>query len=119
MGRRVTYLQLEMDTCKTHGSFHKESGTFTVKTAGIYLIQFNGVACSQSGCEIGLRVNEVFKANSYSAAGHTTLYCPVGLSTVIKLGCGDRVDIFVKIGSVSELTDGGSFNRFSAILLSC
>ena len=118
-GKRVTYLQLEIETNKAHGSFNKDTGVFVVKTAGTYLVQFNGVTCSKSCCEIILRVNEATKANSFcfhDAASHT-LYGSIVVSTLMKLETGDKVDVFVKSGTVAE-SGSGAYNRFSAILLS-
>ena len=116
-GKRVTFSRLEIETCEAHGDFNKNTGVFTVKTTGAYLVQFNGVTGNKGSCEVLLRVNEETKANSfcYHAAKTHHLFGSVVISIVLKLQSGDQVDVFVKNGNLVEST--GAYNRFSAILL--
>ena len=116
-GNRVTFAQLDIETDEAHGSFDKTTGIFTAKTAGIYQINFNGVASSKGYSVINLRVNEIDKANSYNDHAHSTEhYCSIVVSPMLKLKSGDRVDVFIKYGTLYEGT--GVFTFFSAILLS-
>ena len=125
-GNRVTFKQLDIEiTDAAHGSFDRTTGVFTVKTSGIYLINFNGVGYGTTGTasssNITLRVNDVVKASSYcyyNGATTTTsrLYGSLSMSPVLKLDSGDLVDVFIVSGSLYEAT--GVFNSFSAVLLS-
>ena len=63
----MTFKKLDIETNEIHGSFNKDTGVFTVKTDGIYLVQFNGVVFGDKKfvSQIDLRVNEIAAANSH------------------------------------------------------
>ena len=121
-GNRATFAQLDISTNEIHGGlFDKDTGVFTVKTTGIYQFNFNGMGFNSSGsinCLVNLRVNDVITATSFTqyvaASGH--LYGALAVSPLLKLNSGDRVDVFIQSGSLSE--EFGVCTFFSAILIS-
>ena len=119
-GPRVTYEQLEIETCEAHGSFDKATGVFTVKTAGNYLIQFNETAVVNGNvwCRAYLRVNDIIKAKSFITpnSGRNRGSCTI--TSVLKLNSGDKVDVVIENGWFWESPDSdGAYNYFSVFIL--
>ena len=118
-GPRVTYQQLEIETCEAHGSFDKATGVFTVKTTGNYLIQFNGTVIVSGWCKADLRVNDFSKAKSFITPNSVENKGSCNISSVLKLKSGDKVDVVIENGSLFESTvTQGAYNYFSVFLLS-
>ena len=125
-GKPVTFKRLDFDTCKLHGSFNKDTGVFIVKTAGFYLIQFNGtISGDKSVSEIVLRVNGKAYSNSYcyhaQADGKSEHRSPVVFSTLLNLRSGDWVDVLVEMGVIVDplfSSADKAYNRFSCFLFS-
>ena len=110
---RATFGQLNIPTNEAHGSFNKDTGVLTVKTAGVYMIHFSGVGHHSASIsnKILLRVNSIVKAVSLNLHGS------IAISSVLKLKRGDQVDIAILEGTLDESAIG-AFTSFSALLLS-
>ena len=117
-GNRVTFKQLNFETDESHGSFNKSTGVFTVNKDGIYLFNFNGTGYSRGYSQINLRVNDVVNASSFFEHGESHFhYGSLAVSPVLELSRGDKVDVFVQFGSLSD-GKSGVYSSFSAIFLS-
>ena len=101
-----------------HGDFDLSSGIYTVKTAGIYLLNFNALvnlhARSRTHC-FDLKVNDKTVAVSYNYS-ETLGDQPAVISAMVPLNVGDRVGIFANCGKLYQ--DKFSKTRFFGILLS-
>lgn len=121
--KRVIYELLDFPVNTVHGSFDKDSGVFTAKTAETYLFQFNGAADSKSTYKstcvnIALLVNDDVRANSFCLLDSVIydLCGSIALSSMVKLKSGDRVEVFIRSGALSKRN--GPNNRFSGLPLS-
>ena len=119
-GHSIGYANLDFETKGEHGSFHLSTGIFSVKTAGIYQLNFSGhVATNKDGhthCYT-IRVDGVVKAVYYS---HTPTdeewYQPVSLSALLPLKSGEKVGVYLGVGKLYEGFPQ-FITRFSGILL--
>ena len=122
--RVLNFQKLEIPTCDAHGYFDRDTGVFTFKTPGSYLIQFNGTAFQMPGCQVDLRVNSIIKTTGYCHAADgqpVNAQKPIGfvaISSVVTVKSGDYVDISIRSGSLCEPNIEKS-SRFSALLLTC
>ena len=122
----VTYdQQHDMGAAAVHGRFDKDTGLFAVKTRGLYLVLFNGLARVRSSAPntvVSIRVNGLDRAPSGLHIGSEINSCvmPLVISTLVQLNSGDELGVFVNAGQLSDSPssdDSGKSARFSAILL--
>ena len=106
-----------MESETEHGEFDLPSGIHTVKTAGNYLLNFNGLVELRAGFrrhQFDLKVNDETVATSFNDS-NSPGYQPAVISALLPLKAGDKVGIFAHEGQLYEDTD--SITRFFGILL--
>lgn len=100
-----------------HGEFDLSSGIYTVKTSGIYQLNFNAYVYLVSGVtthQFDLKVNGETVAISYNYSASTGNQ-PAVISDVLPLDAGDEVGIFANRGKLCQ--DRECKTRFFGILL--
>lgn len=119
-GQSFGYSTSLIDANINHGHFDLPSGTFTVKTAGTYQLDFNALVSLTTGNQyhrVDLKINGESKAAScnYSSL-ETAGYQPVVITALVSLKTGDVVGIYAYQGKLYQDADHKS--RFSAVLFS-
>ena len=114
----ISFSTSEFNTETKHGDFDLASGLFTVKTAGIYQLNFNGHVRLRKfrTHHFELRVDGKRRAVSYissSSEGDQQVH----LSTLSHLYIGDRVGVFRIEGQLHGEPDSDFTSHFSGILL--
>jgi len=125
----------ESITVKEHGDFDNLTGTFTVKTSGLYLLHFSGYYAAICGAMIDIyeraphfssSVNLKIVHSSTSIAesiksdavrrSKLIKYPPVVVSALLPLKAGDKIGVFADHTWLHE--SHSCTSRFSAILFS-
>ena len=97
-----------------------ESGTFTVKTPGIYQLSFQGMshgteAANGEGTLVELKVNGVSHGASFAGAGMRNA---ITILTVLHLNRADKVSVHVRENGLHEYHDASIyFTHFNGELL--
>ena len=117
------YLQFsssEFNTETKHGNFDVTSGLFTVKTAGIYQLNFNGHVRLWyiRTHHFELQVNGKRKAMSYTSSYSSEGYHQIDLSALLYLYIGDMVGVFQIEGQLHGEPESDFVSTFSGILFS-
>ena len=117
-GHSFGFSTFVMEDRTEHGDFDLSSGIYTVKTVGIYLLNFNALvklhARSRSH-NFDLKVDNKTVAISYNYS-ETLGDQPAVISAMVPLNSGDRVGIFANCGKIYQ--DKGAVTRFFGILMS-
>ena len=105
-----------METKTEHGDFDLSSGIYTIKTAGVYKLDFHAHVDLETGSEVhhfNLNVNKNPVAVSYNCGSNGSLQAVI--SALLPLKAGDEVGIFAVEGELFE--DEDCITRFFGILL--
>ena len=115
---KVAFSIFNFKTKIDHGHFHLPTGTFVVRTAGLYQFHFNGsviVDMESHYARVELKVNGVAQATTRSATGSQSFGLqPVTLSALLQVNSGESVEICVIGGGIYE--DSGNVAHFEGIL---
>ncbi len=116
----IPFSTFEFNTETKHGDFDLASGLFTVKTAGIYQINFNGHVRLWyiRTHHFELQVNGKRKAVSYTSSYSSEGYHQIDLSALLHLYIGDMVGVFQIEGQLHGEPESDFVSTFSAILFS-
>ncbi len=113
------FVYLDIETNTDHGDFDLPTGIFSVKTTGIYDLNFTAHVQTCKWIKIhhiDLRVNGLFKAVSYTqTSSDDEEYRPITISAVLPLTCGEKVSIVLVEGGLYE--DQYHVARFTGVLL--
>lgn len=117
-GQSFGYSNFLIDTNTNHVHFDLPSGTFTVKTAGTYQLNFNALvflSTSTKSIRVYLKINGQTKAASLNYSNvETGGYQPVVISALVALKTGDVVGIYAFTGKLYQ--DDDHKPQFSAVL---
>ena len=126
-GFPITFERHEVDDA--HGVFDNAAGTFTVKTAGLYLIVFNGTSWQARGSGknristgVELRVDGVAKAatETNNAGKNGVAGYNLSMSALLRLKSGNVVSVVTLAGRLTTFSylDGQELHtRFFGLLL--
>lgn len=119
-GQSFGYSTSVMSVRTEHGDFNLPTGIFTVKTAGIYQLNFIGhvhLTHNDNGHRFDLRVNGKLVALSLNQSSvESAGYQPAVISALMPLESGDKVGVFASRGKIYEET-GFYKTRFYGLLL--
>jgi len=125
----LAFSNFESHPVEKHGDFDLKTGTFTVKTSGVYLLHFSGYCDgkgmakdSTRGACVQLRIEGSFNsiaksidADSVRRLFKSIEYPPVVISTLVPLKAGQKIKAFANRSWLHEAPPT-YITRFSAIL---
>ena len=119
-GQYFGYSTLEFETKSEHGTFDLSTGSFTVKTAGIYQFNFSGFVKTdkdnQTHC-FAIKVGEAVKSCFYAhSASVKQEFQTVSLSALFPLKVGERVSVDLSEGKLYQ-NEPDFMTRFYGIFL--
>lgn len=128
---QLGFSEFEIDVDKLYGDFHLPTGTFTVKTSGLYLLHFSGYYSNKLadaahddrsyGACVELRIDSlpvpIARSIDSDAVRHSNLieYPPVVVTALLPLKAGDNINAFAHSTRLHE--DSPTYTtRFAATL---
>lgn len=112
VGKYITFSGMET-LVDAYGTFDEASGLFTVKTAGQYLLLFNGMYSIHDITYVYLCVNNVARARSCARSKTRRALGLLSINVMINLKEGDTVGVWLDRGRLCE--SPGLPTRFAGI----
>ena len=95
--------------------YDKNTGVFTVKTPGLYLFAITVSRRASSQTSVQIRVDQQNQCHTYHNDGtqDDTYTC----TTIQDLKVGQKVDVYLRVGSLTYFWDYFPNNQFQGVLL--
>jgi len=111
----LSFASFEIETKKDYGDFDLKTGIFTVKKAGTFQLNFNGLSVTESSrSQYELKVDGRRKSISYVKVTSKNGFQPVVLSALLQLSVDQKVSINHVLGGLYETSKTG-YTRFSCL----
>jgi len=96
-------LRYTLQLLNVGGGMNRSTGVFTAPKHGVYHFDFVGMKFDMLALGIYLRVNGVKTAKTFGGIGPVIV--PVAIHSTLKLKSGDRVDIFIENGALTNCAE--------------
>lgn len=94
--------------------YDKNTGVFTVQTPGLYLFAITVSRNAKSQTSVQIRVDQQNKCHTFhSSSGSDTHTC----TTIQDLKVGQKVDVYLREGSLTFFWNSFPSNQFQGVLL--
>ena len=94
--------------------YDKNTGVFTVETPGLYLFAITVSRLTSSKTSVQIRVDQQNMCQTYHSSGDSDTHT---CTTIQDLKVGQKVDVYLKSGSLNHFSDYFPSNQFHGVLL--